>query len=121
MQGQGAIVEVNAGPGLLMHLKPAEGRPAPWAGHRRPPVPPKRDGRRRPHPRGRHGGHTQQHLHRPPGGWLLQLSGKLTGWPAAKAVPGSPPHRDQYSAHWAAHRLLMNRLAQAAVIENTPA
>lgn len=26
---QGAIVEVNAGPGLLMHLKPAEGQPRP--------------------------------------------------------------------------------------------
>jgi len=26
---RGAIVEVNAGPGLLMHLKPAEGRPRP--------------------------------------------------------------------------------------------
>ncbi len=26
---QGAIVEVNAGPGLLMHLKPAEGKPQP--------------------------------------------------------------------------------------------
>nr|MBA3696659.1 cyanophycin synthetase [Methylotenera sp.] len=26
---QGAIVEVNAGPGLLMHLKPAEGNPQP--------------------------------------------------------------------------------------------
>jgi cyanophycin synthetase len=26
---QGAIVEVNAGPGLLMHLKPAEGEPQP--------------------------------------------------------------------------------------------
>ncbi|MCP2835026.1 hypothetical protein NK896_24170, partial [Salmonella enterica subsp. enterica serovar Typhimurium] len=25
----GAIVEVNAGPGLLMHLKPAEGQPRP--------------------------------------------------------------------------------------------
>ncbi|NMS52802.1 hypothetical protein, partial [Vibrio parahaemolyticus] len=26
---RGAIVEVNAGPGLLMHLKPAEGQPRP--------------------------------------------------------------------------------------------
>ena len=48
----GAIVEVNAGPSLLMHLKPGVGKPAPGRqGDRRSPVP---EECQRPHPDRRH-------------------------------------------------------------------
>ena len=51
----GAIVEVNAGPSLLMHLKPGVGKPRPGrAGDCRPPVPENA----RPYPGRRH--HRQQ-------------------------------------------------------------
>jgi cyanophycin synthetase len=54
-------------------------------------------------------------------GWLLQLSGKLTGIASSEGmfIAG---RRTQTSntAHWAgAHRLLTNRLAEAAVIQSS--
>jgi cyanophycin synthetase len=119
----GAIVEVNAGPGLLMHLKPAEGTPRPVGQQivehlfpRRGRTPP------RPHPHRRRGRQRRLHLHRPPG-----------GPPAAPERPTALAcadglflgHRRTEKAgkqYWdACHRLLMNREAQAAVFENPAA
>ena len=77
----GAIVEVNAGPGLLMHLKPAVGAPAPWV---RPSPntsslgrPPRRHGR--PYPRGGRGGTRETSTIARVVAWLLHLGGHHTG------------------------------------------
>ena len=119
----GAILEVNAGPGLLMHLKPTSGARAPRGhGHRRPPVPAHRRGHgRRPHPLvgiagTRNNGFTARLV-----GWLLQLSGKLTGVASSEGMFLSNRQTQKTNtANWAgAHRLLTNRLAQAAVIQTT--
>ncbi|NDY91211.1 cyanophycin synthetase [Ideonella livida] len=121
-QTRGAIVEVNAGPGLLMHLKPAEGQPRPVGQaiveHLFP------------------GSEDDVHAGRIPivgiagsrgcatiaraVAWLVHLSGRHTAlacsqglWAGNRRIgnPGRQP--------WdAAHRLLMNREAQAAVFEN---
>jgi cyanophycin synthetase len=74
----GAIVEVNAGPGLLMHLKPAVGAPRPVGraivDHLFPHA-----GRRRPHPHRRHCRLARQPPHRRLVAWLLHLSGRHVG------------------------------------------
>jgi cyanophycin synthetase len=74
---RGAIVEVNAGPGLLMHIKPAEGEPRPVGRrYRRSPVPRRRrDGRIPVVGVTGTNGKTVAALWRD----LLQLSGKHTG------------------------------------------
>ena len=74
---RGAIVEVNAGPGLLMHLKPASGRAASGGpGDRRQPV----SGRRkRSHPHCRHHRHAWKPLVARLVARLLHLSGKHVG------------------------------------------
>lgn len=54
-------------------------------------------------------------------GWLLQLSGRLTGVASSEGmfIAGRRTQKND-TAHWAgAHRLLTNRLAQAAVIQTT--
>ena len=114
----GAIVEVNAGPGLLMHLKPANGQPRPV------------------------GQAIADHLFRPQDsgriplvglmgdgdtctaarliGWLLQLKGLCTGVACAdglfvdqrRLLLGDGRDFDE------AERLLINRAVQAAVIES---
>ncbi|AOY91399.1 cyanophycin synthetase [Cupriavidus sp. USMAA2-4] len=119
----GAVVEVNAGPGLLMHIKPADGQPRPV------------------------GRAIVEHLFKgagQPGGdngriplvgitgtngktivaklvaRLLQLAGKHTGLACSdglfldrRQVEGGD------RANWdAAHRILMNRAVEAAVFEN---
>jgi cyanophycin synthetase len=125
----GAIVEVNAGPGLLMHLKPAQGAPRPVGraicdhlfphnaetpGHRsagndgRIPIV------------GIAGTHGTQHIARLVA-WLLHLSGRYTGlacqtglFLAQRCVETAD------SANWeAGQRLLINRAVQAAVFENS--
>jgi len=120
----GAIVEVNAGPSLLMHLKPAAGRPRPVGeaivDHLFPPgqndtqrgripvvgIAGSRDTTRVAHIVAR----------------LLQLDGKHTGLACADGL-----FFDQRlietgdCARWEpAQRLLMNRACDAAVIENSP-
>jgi cyanophycin synthetase len=113
----GAIVEVNAGPGLLMHLKPATGEPRPvgkaiadhlfGANH---------DGRI---PVVGITGSAQTSLLSQLVGWLLHLSGKRTGVACRDGLfmdqrlvdPSDSRAFDQ------GERLLINRSLDAAVIE----
>ncbi|MDB5884421.1 MAG: cyanophycin synthetase [Polaromonas sp.] len=124
----GAIVEVNAGPGLLMHLKPAQGAPRPvgraicdhlfarsadMLDHRNPGS----DGRV---PLvGIAGTGGTQHIALLVA-WLLHLSGRYTGLACRDGL-----YLDQRrvesadSTNWeAGQRLLINRAVQAAVFEN---
>jgi cyanophycin synthetase len=121
----GAIVEINAGPGLLMHLKPAEGKPRPVGQaiveHLFP------TDERDTHPgripllgvAGERGTHTIARAV----AWLIHLSGRTTGLACRDGI--FIGHRRTEKAgkqFWAAsHRLLMNREAQAAVFENNAA
>jgi len=119
----GAILEVNAGPGLLMHLKPTSGTPRPVgmaiADHL---FPRSEDGP----PAGRiplvgiAGTQANAFIARLTG-WLLQLSGKLTGVASSEGMYlNNRRTQGGDSANWAgAQRLLTNRLAQAAVIQTT--
>ena len=127
----GAIVEVNAGPGLLMHLKPAQGSPRPVGRaicehlfphpaethELSPPRTLSNDGRI---PiigiAGSQGTPHIAHLV----AWLLHLSGRFTGLACQDGL-----YLDQRcvettdSTHWeAGQRLLINRAVQAAVFEN---
>jgi hypothetical protein len=55
-------------------------------------------------------------------GWLLQLSGKLTGVASEGMFLANRQTQKTNTANWAgAHRLLTNRLAEAAVIRPRPA
>ncbi len=117
----GAIVEVNAGPGLLMHLKPAEGAPRPVGqaivdhlfgedeSGRIPIV-------------GVAGTEGTQLVARLLA-WLLHLSGLRTGLACRDGLFLDSRRVDAAdSASWEpGHRLLINRAMQAAVIENGPA
>ncbi len=124
----GAIVEVNAGPGLLMHLKPAEGSPRPVGqaicNHLFPP----------PAETPEHGRHANdgripivgiagslgtQHIARLVA-WLLHLSGRHTGLACRDGLFLDQRCVDPADAStWeAAQRLLINRAMQAVVIEN---
>ncbi len=121
----GAIVEVNAGPGLLMHLKPAVGAPRPVgkaiAEHL---FPSQEDGK------------TGAQIGRIPVvgvagtqdtttiarlvAWLVHLGGRYTGLACQAGMFMNQRRVDaRDSAHWAgAHSLLMSQMVQAAVIEN---
>jgi cyanophycin synthetase len=114
----GAIVEVNAGPGLLMHLKPAEGSPRPVGraivDHlfaegetgRIPVV----------------GVAGTQHTHTIARlvAWLMHLGGQRVGLACRDGLfLDTRRVETRNSAHWEpAHRLLINRNMGAAVIEN---
>ncbi len=118
---RGAIVEVNAGPGLLMHIKPAEGTPRPVGraivDHLFPEADDTNPGRI---PvvgiTGTNGKTVVAKLV----ARLLQLSGKHTGLACSdglfldrRLVQGGD------RANWdAGHRILMNRAVDAAVFEN---
>ncbi|MFC6283672.1 MULTISPECIES: cyanophycin synthetase [Polaromonas] len=122
LQG-GAIVEVNAGPGLLMHLKPAEGSPRPVGraicDHLFPDTPDhtNNDGRI---PivgiAGSQGTHRVASLV----AWLLHLSGRHTGLASRDGLFLDQRCVDPTDcSHWeAGQRLLINRAVQAAVFEN---
>ena len=139
LQAQGgAIVEVNAGPGLLMHLKPAEGMPRPVGraicAHLFSESIPQADST---------GASSQTGLAAPAGriplvgiagseqtkmvarlvAWLLHLSGRATGLACQDGLfLGERCVETSNSAHWeAGQRLLMNRTVQAAVFENSAA
>jgi len=114
----GAIVEVNAGPGLLMHLKPAVGSPRPVgraicdhlfpdeASGRIPVV-------------GVAGSRDNAVLARLVA-WLIGLGGRHTGLACRDGLFLERRRVDaRDSANWqAGHRLLVNRSVQAVVIEN---
>lgn len=114
----GAIVEVNAGPGLLMHLKPGVGKPRPvgqaivehlfpdTATSRIPVV-------------GITGSQGKTSVARLLA-HLIQLSGKSVGLACSDGLflgPRALENKD--SANWqSAHRMLMARAVEAAVFEN---
>jgi cyanophycin synthetase len=122
LQAQGgAVVEVNAGPGLLMHLKPATGlsRPVGRAivdhlfdegGNGRVPIVGVASSR--------HGNAIARLV-----GWLLHLSGHQVGLACQDGLfLGNRKVDARPSAHWeAGQRLLMNREIDAVVLENGPA
>ena len=115
---RGAIVEVNAGPGLLMHLKPGVGKPRPVgqaiiehlfpndASGRIPVV----------GVTGSYGKTTVCRLI----ARLLTLSGKQTGLACSDGLFLDRRQSGKGDcANWeSAHRILLNRAVQAAVLEN---
>ncbi len=116
----GAIVEVNAGPGLLMHLKPAIGQPRPVGeaivSHLFKPQEPTRI------PvvgiMGRSQTAELAHLVN----WLIHLSGRRTGLASSKGLFMDQRLVDPKDARVfeASQRLLINRALDAAVFENSP-
>lgn len=118
----GAIVEVNAGPGLLMHLKPAEGAPRPVGraicDHLFPEAPEGTHSGRIPVV-GVAGSAGTRHVARLVA-WLLQLSGRHTGLACRDGLFLDGRCLDGTDcSHWeAGQRLLINRAVQAAVLEN---
>jgi len=115
---RGAIVEVNAGPGLLMHLKPESGQPRPVGRAIVDLLFPNGDDGRIPVVgiSGSSGKTAVAHLL----AHLLILAGKRTGLACSKGLFLDQRRlQPQDSANWgAAHRLLMNRVVEAAVLEN---
>ena len=116
----GAVVEVNAGPGLLMHLKPATGlsRPVGRAivdhlfdegGNGRVPIVGITGSR--------HGNEIARLV-----AWLLHLSGHQVGLACQDGLfLGNRKVDARPSAHWdAGQRLLMNREIDTAVLQNGP-
>lgn len=118
----GAIVEVNAGPGLLMHLKPAVGAPRPVGQaiveHLFPTADSDGQSGRIPIVGVAGTRHTATIARLV--AWLLHLAGHHTGLACSEGwfLDQRQVHTGN-QAHWqAAHHLLMNKLVQAAVIEN---
>ncbi|MES2529717.1 MAG: cyanophycin synthetase [Pseudomonadota bacterium] len=119
---RGAIVEVNAGPGLLMHLKPAVGSPRPVGRAICDHLFPESDGDDLP---GRipvigvAGSRDTATLARLVA-WLIGLGGRHTGLACSDGLFLERRRVDaRDSANWeAGHRLLVNRAVQAVVIEN---
>ena len=120
MSAQGAaIVEVNAGPGLLMHLKPATGSARPvgkaiaahlFENNSEPRIPVVGV-------IGQEHTTVTSHLI----AWLLHLQGWQTGLSSAKGLfLGQRCLEDDSGMQWeSAQRLLINRSVQAAVFETT--
>ncbi|HUX65071.1 cyanophycin synthetase [Sulfuricella sp.] len=115
---RGAIVEVNAGPGLLMHLKPASGEPRPIGRAIVDSLFPEGANGRIPIVgiTGTNGTNLVARLV----AFLLHLSGKRVGLACSDGL-----YHDQRlvekgnRATWAAARkVLLNRVAEAAVFEN---
>ncbi len=116
----GAIVEVNAGPGLLMHLKPAVGKPRPVGEaiveHL---FGPREDGRIPVV------GITGVSDTTPTAllvGWLLHRSGLATGISCTEGLFLQMQRVDaSQPTDWeSGQRVLMNRCVDAAVLENSP-
>ncbi|HLO64640.1 MAG TPA: cyanophycin synthetase [Azonexus sp.] len=114
----GAIVEVNAGPSLLMHIKPGVGKPRPvgqaivdnlFAAHQTGRIP-------LVGVTGTHGKTAVAKLV----AHLLYLSGSKTGLACSDGLFLDRRQVQKTDAeNWAAgHRLLLNRAVEAAVIEN---
>ncbi|RZS78252.1 cyanophycin synthetase [Pigmentiphaga kullae] len=112
----GAIVEVNAGPGLLMHLKPADGKPRPVGraivdhlfpngGEGRIPLV---------GVSGSHGMTGVVHLV----GQFLRLSGRRVATASSQGLYFDHRQVDRAPADWnAVQRALMNPMMEAAAIE----
>lgn len=119
----GAIVEVNAGPGLLMHLKPAIGKPRPVGQAIVEHLFSDAEGS---HP-GRipivgFSGTRHGDLAARLAGWLFQLAGHrvASATPKGRYIAGRPVGlvaRDDWEA---AQRLLMSRDTDMAVFSNSP-
>jgi cyanophycin synthetase len=116
----GAVVEVNAGPSLLMHLRPAEGIPQPVGnaivGHLFP------EGQRGRIPIvGISGSVVTTPVARIVA-WLMQLSGAQVGLACRDGLfVGSRRLENGDAAHWeSGQRLLINRNVEAAVFEHDP-
>ncbi|PXW99553.1 cyanophycin synthetase [Sphaerotilus hippei] len=119
----GAIVEVNAGPGLLMHLKPAQGSPRPVGraivDHLFPDEDSAAPGRI---PIvGIAGSRDTQVIARLVA-WLVHLSGRQVGLACREGLYlGRRRVEAGHQAHWeAGTRLLMNRNVELAVFESNP-
>ena len=114
----GAIVEVNAGPSLLMHIKPAVGTPRPVGKAIVDHLFPDQDNGRIPIVgiTGSYGKTTVAYLI----ARLLILSGKQTGLACSNGLYQDYRQIDKNnSANWAAaNRTLMNPTVEAAVLEN---
>ncbi|MCW7536571.1 cyanophycin synthetase [Aquabacterium sp. A7-Y] len=115
---QGAIVEVNAGPGLLMHLKPVDGAPRPVGRAIVEHLFPEGDDARIPVV-GIAGASGSALIARLVAG-LLQMGGQPVGLACGDGLYLDGRRVEtQPSATWAAgQRVLMNRNIEAAVIEN---
>jgi len=115
---RGAIVEVNAGPGLLMHLKPAKGKPRPVGQAIVDSLFPEDDNGRIPivGVAGTQGASLVARLV----AWLVQLSGKHVGLACSDGLFLDRRQVEKSDcANWAAgQRLLINRAVEAAVFEN---
>lgn len=116
----GAVVEVNAGPSLLMHLKPAEGKPQPVGdaivSHLFP------EGQRGRIPIvGVSGSDGTTQIARLVA-WLMQLSGMRVGVACRDGLFVGPRQLEAGDcAHWEpGQRLLINRNVEAAVFESHP-
>ncbi|MEX8520980.1 MAG: cyanophycin synthetase [Leptothrix sp. (in: b-proteobacteria)] len=114
----GAIVEVNAGPGLLMHLKPAEGTPRPVGRDIVNHLFAENESGRIPiiGVAGSQGTSAAAQLV----AWLVHLSGRHVGLACQDGMYLGSRQVDRHDcASWTAgHRLLMNREVQAVVLEN---
>ncbi|WP_235578230.1 cyanophycin synthetase [Pseudorhodoferax sp. Leaf267] len=117
---RGAIVEVNAGPGLLMHLKPAEGAPRPVGQAIVDHLFAEGENGRIPlvGVAGTLGTNTIARLV----AWLMHLGGLRVGVACTDGLFLDSRRVDPADcASWeAGHRLLINRSIQAAVLENSP-
>ena len=115
---RGAIVEVNAGPGLLMHLKPASGKPRPVGQAIVDSLFPADDNGRIPIV-GITGTAGMTAVARIVA-WLLQLAGRRTGLACGDGLYFDRRQVEQGDcANWPlAHRVLLNRSVDAAVFEN---
>lgn len=115
---RGAIVEVNAGPGLLMHIKPANGKAQPVGQAIVDHLFPNGDDGRIPvvGVTGSYGKTTVCHLI----ARLLTLSGKHTGMACSDGLFLDKRQSEKGDcARWeSANRLLMNRAIEAVVFEN---
>ncbi len=116
----GAIVEVNAGPSLLMHLKPGVGKPRPVGKAVVEHLFPKGASGRIPVVgiTGSRGKTSVARILR----HLLQITGRHVGAATSDGLFLGRRHVEKKdSAHWqAARRVLMARAVEAAVFENGP-
>ncbi|HYC42082.1 MAG TPA: cyanophycin synthetase [Noviherbaspirillum sp.] len=115
----GAIVEVNAGPGLLMHLKPAVGKPRPVGQAIVDHLFPNKDDNGRIPIVGITGSRGKTMVARLTAR-MLKLHGPYVGTACSDGIFLRQRQMDAAdSANWkSAHRILMNRSVEAAVFEN---